>query len=397
MPGPMEGVRVVELGVFVVGPSAAAVLADWGADVIKIESPDGDPNRAWTTDCNPAFELDNRGKLSVMLDLKNPAGLAIAHELLADADVFVTNLRPGALESLGLDHDAIVARYPRLVYASITGYGLNGPDQGRASYDGGAFWSRAGVLAAMTPAGAEFPQPPGGGGDHVTSMTAVAGIAAALVARQRTGQGQHVTTSLFRAGIFMMGFDVNMALAPRRGGPAAIEARGAQPVVQLLPCEGRAMAVPACASSRIDTGLSVARALGLSEMLEDRAVRHTRGARPQQPGADPPPRRAVCHPDPPRLATCVGRRGRVVDADPVPVRSDRRLPGRGGRSVRRRPGVRRHGSDGRNAGRLLGDALGGSAADTRGGRAHRGGAARPRSRLGRHRPVASRRRIRLTA
>ena len=103
MPGPMEGVKVVEVGVFVVGPSAAAVLADWGADVIKIESPDGDPNRAWTTDCNPAFELDNRGKLSVTLDLKNPAGQAIVHELLATADVFVTNLRRDALAALKLD------------------------------------------------------------------------------------------------------------------------------------------------------------------------------------------------------------------------------------------------------------------------------------------------------
>jgi crotonobetainyl-CoA:carnitine CoA-transferase CaiB-like acyl-CoA transferase len=268
MSGPMEGVRVVELGVFVVGPSAAAVLADWGADVIKIESPDGDPNRAWTTDCNPAFELDNRGKLSITLDLKNPAGLAIAHQLLADADVFVTNLRPGALQSLGLDHDAIAARYPRLVYASITGYGLSGPDQGRASYDGGAFWSRAGVLAAMTPAGSEFPQPPGGGGDHVTSMTAVAGIAAALVARQRTGQGQHVTTSLFRAGIFMMGFDVNMALRRGVAVPPRSRLEAHNPLYNFYRAKDDRWLFLLCLQPDRHW-VSVARALGLSEMLED--------------------------------------------------------------------------------------------------------------------------------
>jgi crotonobetainyl-CoA:carnitine CoA-transferase CaiB-like acyl-CoA transferase len=211
----MQGVKVVELAGWVVGPSVAGVLADWGAEVVKIEPPDGDPNRAWATDNNPAFELDNRGKLSVTLDVKNPHGKALALELIAGADVFVTNLRGRALRSLGFDYDAIGGRFPALVYASITGYGLTGADQDRAAYDAGAFWARTGALAAMTPPGADLPAPLGGAGDHVTSMTAVAGIAAALFARQGGGRGQHVTTSLFRAGMFMMGFDVNTAL--RRG------------------------------------------------------------------------------------------------------------------------------------------------------------------------------------
>jgi len=223
MPGPLEGVKVVELAGWVVGPSVAAVLADWGADVVKIEPPDGDPNRAWTTDSNPAFELDNRGKRSMALDLKADAARGIVHELLASADVFVTNLRWPALESLGFDYATLAPRYPRLVYASVTGYGLDGPDRDRPAYDGGAFWSRAGVLMAMTPPGASLPAAPGGAGDHVTAMTAVAGVAAALFARQSTGRGQHVTTSLLRAGVFMMGFDVNTAL--RRGAPFVPSAR----------------------------------------------------------------------------------------------------------------------------------------------------------------------------
>jgi crotonobetainyl-CoA:carnitine CoA-transferase CaiB-like acyl-CoA transferase len=218
MPGPLGGVQVVELAGWVVGPSVAGVLADWGAEVVKIEPPDGDPNRAWaTSDVNPAFELDNRGKRSVTLDLKTAAGKRIAHELLTGADVFVTNLRWPALESLGFDYDSLAPRYPRLVYASVTGYGLEGPDRDRPAYDGGAFWSRAGVLMAMTPPGAALPAAPGGAGDHVTAITAVAGVAAALFARASTGRGQHVTTSLLRAGMFMMGFDVNTAL--RRGAP----------------------------------------------------------------------------------------------------------------------------------------------------------------------------------
>jgi len=264
----MEGVKVVELGVFVVGPSVAAVLADWGADVVKIESPDGDPNRAWTTDCNPAFELDNRGKVSVTLDLKNPAGHAIAHELLRDADVFVTNLRPDALKALELDYDAVAARYPRLVYASVTGYGLDGPDRDRAAYDGGAFWSRAGALAAMTPAGAEFPPPPGGGGDHVTAMMAVAGVAAALFARQRSGEGQHVTTSLFRAGIFMMGFDVNMALRRQVAVAPRSRREAPNPLYNFYGAgDGRWLFLLCLQPDRHWS--SVARALELPEMLED--------------------------------------------------------------------------------------------------------------------------------
>jgi crotonobetainyl-CoA:carnitine CoA-transferase CaiB-like acyl-CoA transferase len=224
MPGPLEGVNVVELAGWVVGPSVAGVLADWGAAVTKIEPPEGDPNRAWvTSDVNPAFELDNRGKRSVTLDLKTDAGRRIAHELLAGADVFVTNLRWPALESLGFDYDTLAVRYPRLVYASVTGYGLTGPDRDRPAYDGGAFWSRAGVLVAMTPPGAPLPAAPGGAGDHVTAITTVAGVAAALFARGTTGRGQHVTTSLLRAGMFMMGFDVNTAL--RRGVPYVPSAR----------------------------------------------------------------------------------------------------------------------------------------------------------------------------
>ena len=218
MPGPFAGVKVVEVAGWVVGPSVSAVLADWGAEVVKIEGPDGDPNRAWaTSDVNPAFELDNRGKRSVTLDLKTDAGQGIAHELLATADVFVTNLRRAALEGLGLDYASLAARYPRLIYTSVTGYGLTGPDADRPAYDGGAFWSRAGVLTAMTPAGAALPAAPGGAGDHVTAITAVAGVGAALFARHATGTGQHVTTSLLRSGIWMMSFDVNTAL--RRGVP----------------------------------------------------------------------------------------------------------------------------------------------------------------------------------
>jgi crotonobetainyl-CoA:carnitine CoA-transferase CaiB-like acyl-CoA transferase len=210
--GPLSGISVVELAGFIVGPSAAAVLADWGADVVKIESPEGDPSRGWPGDLNPWFELDNRGKRSITLDLKTTSGQQIADELLANADIFVTNLRIPALEALGLDYGSLEPRFPQLIYLSITGFGLAGPDRDRAAYDAGAFWSRSGAMLAMTPEGADLPNPAGGTGDHMTAMAAVAGATAALMARTRTGLGQHVTTSLLRAGMFMIGCDMASAL-----------------------------------------------------------------------------------------------------------------------------------------------------------------------------------------
>ena len=163
MPGPMEGVKVVEMGVWVAGPAAAAVLCDWGADVIKIEPPEGDPVHgmyALVGDqqvVHATFELDNRGKRSVALDLRKEEARAIALQLLDAADVFVTNYRPSGLARLGLDYDSLRARNPRLIYCHITGYGPESEDKDRAAYDVGAFWSRAGIADLLTPPGSDYP------------------------------------------------------------------------------------------------------------------------------------------------------------------------------------------------------------------------------------------------
>src|ERR1700754_1233681 len=132
--GPMEGIKVVELGVWVAGPAAGGILADWGADVVKIEPPDGDPARLFgrmlgiEDGTSPPFEMDNRSKRSVVLDLGSDDGRATALELLSDADVFLTNIRPGALKRVGMDFESVAVRNPRLVYGLITGYGESGPD-----------------------------------------------------------------------------------------------------------------------------------------------------------------------------------------------------------------------------------------------------------------------------
>jgi len=219
MAGPLEGIRVVELGLWVAGPSAGAVLADWGAEVIKIEPPDGDPFRGLyitaagaELPANPPFELDNRGKRSVVLNLATAEARRIAHGLVERADVFITNMRVAALARLELDWERLAARNPRLVYGLVTGYGERGPDADRPSYDICAFWSRAGIAAALTPPGGEPPFQRGAMGDHTAGMTLAGGISAALLARERTGRGQLVSTSLLRVGIYVLGWDTNAAL-----------------------------------------------------------------------------------------------------------------------------------------------------------------------------------------
>ncbi|EUA29189.1 coA-transferase III family protein [Mycobacterium intracellulare] len=225
----MEGVKVVELGVWVAGPAAGGILADWGADVIKIEPPTGDPARMFgrmlgcDMGLNPPFEMDNRSKRSVVLDLGTDAGRATAFELLAGADVFLTNVRPGALQRLGLDFESVSATNPRLVYGLITGYGENGPDADRAAFDVAAFWSRAGVAHLLTRPGETPPFQRGGMGDHSAGMTMAAAVCAALLARERTGAGQLVTTSLYRQGAYTVSFDLNTYLMS--GQPIAIGQR----------------------------------------------------------------------------------------------------------------------------------------------------------------------------
>jgi crotonobetainyl-CoA:carnitine CoA-transferase CaiB-like acyl-CoA transferase len=224
--GPLDGVRVVELGVWVAGPAAGGILADWGADVIKIEPRAGDPARGFLAmlggdvPFNPPFELDNRSKRSIVLDLTDPVGLAIAFELIEQADVFLTNVRFDALARLGLDHETLLARFPRLIYCAVTGFGTEGPERDRAAYDIGAFWARSGVASLLTPPNGSPPFQRGGMGDHGAGMAGAAAVSAALVARERTGKGQLVSTSLLRHGAYTVGFDVNISV--RLGLPVAI-------------------------------------------------------------------------------------------------------------------------------------------------------------------------------
>ena len=218
MAGPLEGIRVVELGVWVAGPAAGGILADWGADVVKVEPLGGDPCRLFQhilggdMPTNPVFDMDNRGKRSIALDLTTDDGHAVIDELLAEADVFVTNVRLGGLDRLGLDHSSVTARHRRLVYAAVTGYGLQGDEAGSGAFDVAGFWARSGIAHLLTPDGGDPPFQRGGMGDHSTGLATAAGVCAALLARERTGEGQVVSTSLLRQGAYTISFDLSITL-----------------------------------------------------------------------------------------------------------------------------------------------------------------------------------------
>lgn len=287
----LDGVRVVELGVWVAGPAAGGVLADWGADVIKVEAPGGDPLRrmlqvtggAGESMSSPPFDLDNRGKRSVVLDLRTEQGRDRMHRLLATADVFLTNLRPEAVAELGLDPDALRAIHPRLICATVTGYGRRGPDAGRPGYDVGAFWARSGLAATAVPEGEPQGLFRGGVGDHVTALTALSGILAALYERERTGEGRVVDVSLLRTGTYCFGWDLSMQL--RWGKVGATLPRTAQTNPMINPyqaADGAWFWLLGVESDRLWPKLLAA--LGRPEWADDerfdsaRARRHNGGA-----------------------------------------------------------------------------------------------------------------------
>lgn len=271
---PLRGVKVVELGVWVAGPAATGLMADWGADVIKVEPRTGDPQRAVFGALGvadqagvPPFEIDNRGKRSVVLNLKDSGDLARLMALLEEADVFVTNVRPAGLERLGLDAESLTTRFPRLVYGIITGYGLDGPDVDRAGYDIGAFWARSGLAHTMVAPDEMPPSLRSGQGDHTTGLSLASGVMAALFDRERTGRGRVVSTSLLRTGIYTLGWDVGVYLRFGKRQNTRPRAKNPAPQMNCYRCaDGRAFWLLGLEADRHFPGLL--RAIGREELAE---------------------------------------------------------------------------------------------------------------------------------
>ena len=231
--GPLDGVRVVEFTLGIHGPYAAMLLADMGAEVIKVEPPNGDINRLVTVVQKPyrvptQWYACNRNKRVACLNLRNPEGLAAAKRLVATADVLVENLRGGVLERLGLDYETLAAEDPRLIYASASGWGPEGPLQTMAAVDiiaqaaGGVVWHTGTTETGPLPAGVAL-------ADHAGAVFLALGIMFALYGRERTGRGQRVDTSLFGSQIAMQAWEMSHYLLgggdPPRAGKGHVLAR----------------------------------------------------------------------------------------------------------------------------------------------------------------------------
>ena len=212
----MKGVRVLEVAQFVFVPAAGAILADWGADVIKVEHPvRGDAQRGarsingMTFDpvVNPMIQQPNRGKRSIAIDVSKPEGQALVYELAKNADVFLTNYLPAARQKLKIDLEHIRAVNPNIIYARGSGYGDKGPDRDRGGYDMTAFWIHSGIAHAMTPEEYDVPlqMGVGGMGDSSAGMNLAGGIAGALFHRERTGEPSEVDVSLLSTAMWMSG------------------------------------------------------------------------------------------------------------------------------------------------------------------------------------------------
>jgi crotonobetainyl-CoA:carnitine CoA-transferase CaiB-like acyl-CoA transferase len=223
---PLAGIRVVEVAHYVAVPAAGTLLADLGAEVIKVElPPKGEIYRrsrlkyaGYDSEFPefPPFQMDNRGKRSIVLDLVRPEAREALVRMLAHADVFITNLLPARRQKYGLDHASLLARYPRLVMGAISGYGFGGEESDRPAFDYAAYWARTGMMDLMRDEGVPPSLQRPGVGDHAAASNLVCGILAALRLVEATGQGRYVDVSLLQTGFHVLGNDLSTALVTRQ-------------------------------------------------------------------------------------------------------------------------------------------------------------------------------------
>lgn len=218
----MKGIKVLEVAQFIFVPSAGAILAEWGADVIKVEHPErGDAQRGLVrsqgqlinANRNPMLEHANRGKRSVGIDISKPEGQAVLYEIAKGADVFLTNYLPLARQKLNIDVEHLRAVNPNIIYVRGSAHGEKGPDRERGGFDVTTFWSRSGIAYTVSPEEFEVPLMQGVGafGDSIGGMNIAGGVAAALFHRSQTGEALEVDVSLLSTAWWASGVTLNMA------------------------------------------------------------------------------------------------------------------------------------------------------------------------------------------
>jgi crotonobetainyl-CoA:carnitine CoA-transferase CaiB-like acyl-CoA transferase len=274
--GPFAGLKVLDCASFIAAPAAATILGDFGADVIKIEPPEGDPYRQLFVPFgfgpegrNHGWELDARNKRSLVLDLKHPEGIAVLHRLAGDADVFITNLPAPVRRRLRIDADTITALNPRLVYASMTAYGESGPEADKTGFDSTAYWARSGLMDLVK---SDHEAPPArsvaGMGDHPSAMTLFAAISTALYQRERSGHGGVVSTSLLANGLWANACFVQARLFEAPLAPRPPRERSTTPMTNLYRCrDGRWLNLVMLNEAR--QFVPLAQVLGVPSLPED--------------------------------------------------------------------------------------------------------------------------------
>lgn len=276
----LQGVRILEVAEHTFVPAASALLADWGADVIKIEHVQrGDAMRGLAStgvadipsDVHALLEHSNRGKRSLALDLSGPEGLEILYKLAATSDVFLTNKLPSVRAKLHIDVDEIRAHNPRIIYVRGTGQGERGPDADKGSYDNLAFWHRSGVsLGVMRPGDAHVPTPPGPGfGDSIGAMTIAGGIMGALFHREKAGEATVVDVSLLSSAMWAQGQAIAMSLLLGKpwGMPATPPARRNPLTMNYRTSDGRWLAFTCLQAGKYWPLLC--KAIGRPELADD--------------------------------------------------------------------------------------------------------------------------------
>jgi crotonobetainyl-CoA:carnitine CoA-transferase CaiB-like acyl-CoA transferase len=274
--GPFAGLKVIDCASYIAAPVAATLLADFGADVVKIEPLSGDPHRSLVDllglehkPGNFVWELASRHKRSLALDLKHPDSQAVLQRLVAQADVFITNLPLPVRERLGIDATRLRGLNPRLVYASMTAYGEAGPEAAKSGFDVTAYWARSGLMDLVRN---DEVVPPAksvaGMGDHPSATTLFAGIAMALYRRERTGQGALVSTSLLANGVWSNAIQVQAQLSGARFHPRQGRHQAPNPLSNTYRCrDGRWLSLVVLNEARQLPVLLVT--LGLAALQDD--------------------------------------------------------------------------------------------------------------------------------
>lgn len=273
---PFAGLKVIDCASYIAGPAAATMLSDFGADVVKIEPPEGDPLRGLyrlpgtpPAELNYPWDLDSRDKRSLVLDLKQPEGQAVLQRLVARSDVFITNLPLAVRRRLGVAHDTLLPLNPRLIYASLTAYGETGPEAAKAGFDVTAYWARSGLMDLVRADESAAPtRPVAGMGDHPSAVTLFAAITTALYRRERSGRGGLVGTSLLANGLWSNSIQVQATLSGVRYPPRVPRERAPNALNNIYRCrDGRWLNLIVLNEARQWTALL--QVLGCADLADD--------------------------------------------------------------------------------------------------------------------------------